>query len=54
MKVWNKTLWKILAISFALLMVVSYATLSIAVDNPSTNNASKNRKVYGDERWLKT
>ena len=36
----NKSLWEILAILFALLMLISCATPSIAVDKSSTNNTS--------------
>ena len=39
-KMGNKSLWKILAIPFVLLMVVSSAMPSIAVDNHSTINTS--------------
>jgi uncharacterized lipoprotein YajG len=41
MNMQNKAIWKILVISIALLMVVSCATPSFAVDNHLTNNASK-------------
>ena len=41
----NKPLWKILTFLFVLLTVISCATLSIAVDNKSTNNASKEQNL---------
>ena len=40
MEMQNKPIWMILAVLFALLMLVSCAMPSIAVDNPSTRNAS--------------
>ncbi|MDI6884776.1 MAG: hypothetical protein QMD22_00210 [archaeon] len=43
MKMQNKPLWKIVAISLMLLMVVSCVAPSIAVDNHSTTE-----NVYGD------
>ena len=41
----ENTIWKILAILFVLLMVISCATPSIAVDNNLTNNASKEQNL---------
>jgi parallel beta-helix repeat protein len=37
---WNKNIWKILAISVAVIIVVNCVTLCTAVDNKPTNNAS--------------